>query len=74
MSSRSLGEANWGDGTTKSPYVVEALRAQFEQNPKFFININDDLPMDEAEEAQQGLSYAAALKAQTKVLEEYFPS
>ena len=75
ISFTSLGASLHGTTEkTKTPYTVENLRAQFEQDPKFMININDDMPMNEEEVEQTGITYEAALKAQTEVLEEQFPA
>ena len=52
---------------------MEKLRADFGTEGKFIVNMNDDLPMDRAEEKKYGTTYELALQAQNQVLDEQFP-
>ena len=75
MNFKSLGVALHGKNNkeTKTPYTVENLRKQFTIDPKFFVNINDDLPMNAEEVEQTGTTYDDARNAQDQVLGEQFP-
>jgi len=73
MSGSSLGSGTWDQANTENPYTVEKLRADFGTEGKFIVNMNDDLPMDRAEEKKYGTTYELALQAQNQVLDEQFP-